>query len=90
MRCRLRSRCRELAAPRSGVLNADDLSRVFIVTKRLENMVDEIVAKACRRVGPPGKVTEALGVARTAVYRRLESKGLLPSDIPRDVKDSEK
>jgi hypothetical protein len=68
--------------------NADDLNRVHFVGKKLEDMVDEIVAKTCRRVGPPGKVAEALGVARTAIFRRLESRGVLPSDIPHEAKNS--
>ncbi len=70
--------------------NEDDMNRVFITGKKLDTIVDEVVAKTCRRVGPPGKVADELGVARTTVYRRLESLGLLPSDLADKSKSSNK
>jgi two-component system response regulator HydG len=62
--------------------NVDDTSRVFIVGKQLEDIVNEVFRKTFQRFGSASSVAYALGVVKTTVYRRLEAQGLVPSDIP--------
>jgi two-component system response regulator HydG len=62
--------------------NVDDSSRVFIVGKHLEDIVNEVFRKTFQRFGSASSVAYALGVVKTTVYRRLEIQGLEPSDVP--------
>jgi len=70
--------------------HVDDVNRVFIIGKQLEEIIDEVVTKTCRRLGPPPKVAQALGVARATVYRRLERLGFEASDFASEPEDAAK
>ncbi len=61
--------------------DSEDLTRVSIVGKTLEQIEDEIFVKTCKRIGTRATfVARELGQSRGAAYRRMERLGISPGE----------